>query len=364
VINKLVLENLRHRPVRAFLSILLIAVPVTLMLTLVGLSKGTLEDTARRAKGVGADIIVRPRGSSLIGLSSAPIPQGIVDMIAKEPHVTLATGTMTHPLGGLSSVAGVDLEKFNQMSGGFKYIQGGKFENPNDIIVDEYFARQNKVGVGGKLTVLNLDWRVCGVVEPGKLGRVFLPLAVLQDKTGNTGKLSQIYVKVDSPESIPKVIDALKAKLVDYPIYSMEELTSLISVSSVPLLEGFINVVVGVSIVISFSVVCLSMYMTVLQRTREIGILKSLGASRFYILDIILREAAIFGITGTVIGIGFSFATRLVIQRMVPGSLTQSIVPGWWPIAGMIALSASLLGAMYPGLRAALQDPIEALAYE
>jgi putative ABC transport system permease protein len=261
-------------------------------------------------------------------------------------------------------VAGVDLEKFNQMSGGFKYLQGGPFQQPDDIIVDEYYARQSKVSAGNRLNLMNLDWRVCGVVEPGKLGRVFLPLGVLQDKTGNPGKLSQIYIKVDSQENVPNVIDALKAKLVDYPIYSMEELTSMISVSSVPLLEGFINVVVGVSVVISFSVVCLSMYMAVLQRTHEIGILKSLGASRSYILNIILREAGVFGIAGTLIGIAFSFGTRLVIQRMVPGSLTQSVVPGWWPIAGVIALSASLLGALDPGLRAALQDPIEALAYE
>jgi putative ABC transport system permease protein len=160
------------------------------------------------------------------------------------------------------------------------------------------------------------------------------------------------------------VIAALKAKLQGYPIYSMEELTSLISVNNVPALRSFINVMIAIAMVIGFAVVCLSMYMAVLQRTREIGILKSLGASKTYILQIIMVEAAFLGVTGTVIGILLSFVAQLLINNLVPASLQQAIVPDWWPIALIIALAASLFGALYPGYLAARQDPIEALAYE
>ena len=75
MIQKLVWENVKHRPLRTLLSALLIAVPVTLVLTLVGLSKGILEDISRRAKGVGADIVIRPKGSSFLQLGSAPIDE-------------------------------------------------------------------------------------------------------------------------------------------------------------------------------------------------------------------------------------------------------------------------------------------------
>jgi putative ABC transport system permease protein len=64
------------------------------------------------------------------------------------------------------------------------------------------------------------------------------------------------------------------------------------------------------------------------------------------------------------VGVVLSFAARGLIVALVPASLTQAIVPEWWPIAGIIALVGALLGALYPGLRAARQDPIEALAYE
>ena len=61
MINKLVLENLKHRPVRTMLSISAIAIEVTMILTLVGLSRGMLDESARRARGVGADIWIRPQ---------------------------------------------------------------------------------------------------------------------------------------------------------------------------------------------------------------------------------------------------------------------------------------------------------------
>jgi putative ABC transport system permease protein len=120
----------------------------------------------------------------------------------------------------------------------------------------------------------------------------------------------------------------------------------------------------GIGVVIGFAVVCLSMYMSVLQRTREIGILKSLGASKTFILRIILAEAIVLGIGGTVIGILMSYGAWWLIRTFVPASLPMIIMYSWWPIAGAVTLVGALLGALYPGLSAARHDPIEALAYE
>jgi putative ABC transport system permease protein len=106
------------------------------------------------------------------------------------------------------------------------------------------------------------------------------------------------------------------------------------------------------------------MYTAVLERTREIGILKALGASPAFVLGILFRETLLLAIFGSALGIGFSYGTRWLIMTLVPASLEQIIVYGWWPIAGAIALVGALLGAAYPGWRAARQDPIEALSYE
>jgi putative ABC transport system permease protein len=352
---------------RSLLSMFLIAVPVTLILCLVGLSRGMLDDSARRARGIGADIIIRPPQTSVLTLSGAPILEKLVDVIQRKPHVALAIGMIVHPVTSVTFVSGIDLGGFNRMSGGFKYLEGGPFRNPDDIIVDDYYARQHKLHAGDRVTdVLNHRWRVSGVAEGGKLARLAVPMRTLQDLTGNTGKVSQIFVKADRAADIPEVLAGLKTLLPTYNIYTMEEFTSLLTVENVQggALSTFIDVMVGIGVVIGFAVVLLSMYMAVLQRTREIGILKALGASRWFILKIILAEAVVMGLGGTVVGIGLSFAARALILALYPASLTQAITPDWWPIAGAISLAGVLLGALYPGLSAAAQDPIEALAYE
>ncbi len=332
LLNKLVLENLKHRPVRTFLSVLAIGVEVTMMLTLVGLSHGMLDESARRARGVGADIVVRPPGSSVISLSSAPMSDKFIQFFEKQPHVSLAVGTMVHPIGGINTITGIDLDRFNRISGGFRYQSGGPFDGPDDIIVDEFYATQNNLKAGSMHELLNRQWRVAGVVEPGKLARIFVQLPVLQELTGNTGKLSQIYLKVDDPALDDEVVRQLRSipALKDYYIYTLEEFTSLISVTNVPGLRAFIYVIIGLSVVVGFIVVFMAMYTAVLERTREIGVLKALGASSGYILNLLVRETVLLALLGSVLGILMTFGSRWLIETLVPASLTIRLCrPGW-----------------------------------
>jgi putative ABC transport system permease protein len=364
VTGKLVLENLKHKPMRSLLSILLIGVPVTLILCLVGLSHGFLEDSQRRTRGIGADVIVRPPGSTLLTLSGG-ISDKIVDWLGQRPHVKLAVGAVNQPVQGVTlGATGINLKQFDSMSGGFTYLHGGPYQGPDDVIIDQYYADQQHAHVGDRITILNTPWRVCGIIEGGKLAHIVFPLGVLQDKTSNTGKVSQIYLKLDDPANTAAVVQQLKSLLPDYPIYSMDEFTSLYNVNNIPALKQFIIVIMAIGVIIGFAVVCLSMYMAVLQRTREIGILKSLGASQVFILRIILTEALILGIGGTLLGIVMSFGAWWLIRTVEPASIPMAIVPAWWPIAGVVTLIGTALGALYPGLSAARHDTIEALAYE
>lgn len=364
MVNKLVLENLKHRPLRTLLTAFTIGMQVTMILTLVGISRGLLADSAIRARSTGADIWVRPPGSSAISFSSAGMSEKMVGYFRKQPHVVMATGMMIQPIGGVNTVAGIDLEEFTRISGGFRYLEGAPFKNDQEIIIDEFYAKQNAKHAGDTVTILNRPWKVAGVVEAGKLGRMFVPMHTLQDLTGNTGKLSQILLKLDDPKYTNGVVALLKKELPDYQIYSIEEFTSMFSVSNVPGLNTFIAVIIGLSIVLGFMVVSLTMYAAVLERTREIGVLKALGASPVYVLNILLRETAVLAVIGWIAGIGLSFVARWAIQTFVPASLTQQIVPDWWPTVFLVALAGAMLGAVYPGLKAARQDAIEALSYD
>lgn len=349
---------------RTLLSMLAIGVEVTMVLTLVGLSYGMIEESARRTRGVGADIIVRPPFSSALSLSGAPMNDALVKFFTTVPHVKQATGTVVETIIFPETMTGVDLQAFSEMSGGLRYLKGGPFEGPDDVIVDEYYARQKNLKVGSTVNLKNRNWRVCGIVEPGKLSRVFVQLGVLQNLTGNSSKLSQIYLKLDDQANLNTVITDLRTKLKDYQIYSTEELVSLLSINSLPGLKAFIAVIIGLAVVIGFLVVFLTMYTAVLERTREIGILKALGASPSYVLSVLLRETALLAIAGSILGIGLSYFSRWLIMTIVPASLQQNIVPLWWPITTLIALTGAMLGTLYPGWKAAKQDAIEALAYD
>ncbi len=337
-----------------------------MILTLVGVSRGMVEESKKRASGVGADIWVRPPNSSLLSFSSASMPDKLVDFFAQQPHVTIATGSVNYSAGVMESVAGVDLDKFGRMSGGFRFFEGGPIQKPDDIMVDDRFAAQRGLHVGDRLSLWNRQWTVSGIFESGKLARIILPMAVVQDLSGASGRISQIFLKLDDPKKTNSVIASLKANpaLQGYPIYSVEEWTSLFSVNRITGLSAFIGVVITLAVVVGFLVVFLSMYTAVLERTREIGILKALGATPGYILGILLRETAVLAAGGAVLGIGLTFGTRWMVNTFAGPSLTQSIVFDWWPITTAIALIGSLMGTLYPGWKAIRQDALEALQYE
>jgi putative ABC transport system permease protein len=364
LLNKLIFANLGHRPVRTLLSVLAIAVEVTMILTLVGVSNGTLDQSAQRARGVGADIWFRPPGSSAIGLSTAPMSDKIPALLMQEPHVTFAMGGMVQPLSGFDSMTGLDLNDFQKLSGGFRYLAGGPLVNDDDILVDEYYAKQKKLKVGDTVNLVNHDWKVAGILEGGKLARVCVKLSVLQRLTGNPGHLSQIFIKVDDPSKAQDVVDALRVKFKGYQIYTSEEFMSMLTINSVGLLKNFIGVVIGIAVVVGFIVVFMAMYTAVLERTREIGILKAVGGSSSLILSILFRETLVLALLGSVVGILLTYGTQWMMRHVVPSSLEQETVYGWWPIATGIAVVGALLGAIVPGLKAVKQDVTEALSYE
>jgi putative ABC transport system permease protein len=367
VTTKLVVENLKNKPMRSLLSFLLIGVPVTLILTLVGLSTGMLQDSKERARGVGTDILVRASSTQTgINMQADALSEAYLDYFrTKVPHVKLAMGVINHSIDFPLIITGLDQGDFNAMSGGFTYLAGQHgLRNPDDILVDEPYARQKKIGIGATITLFNHDWHLVGIIGGGKLARVVVPLKTLQQVLPeDTNKVTGIYLKLDDPRNIDSVMRFIQENT-SLKVNSMEEITALYSVNSYPGLAEFTYVVMGIGVVIGFAVVCLSMYMAVLQRTREIGILKAIGGSNGFILRIILAEAMVLGIGGTVFGILMSFGAWWLIRTFVPSSLPMVIVPLWWPIAGAITLVGATLGALYPGLSAARHDPIEALAYE
>ena len=368
MINKLVFENLRHRWVRTLLSALVIGVQVMSILTLIGLSRGMLQESATRQKGTGADIFLKPdNGGATVSFGSGQILEKFVPVVARQPHVVQAVGVLSTNVELITTMSGVDISELERMSGGIRLADGRLPTQPDDLLVDQYYARQNNIRVGQKWKLLNHDWTVCGIMQGGVLGRLMVPLTTLQTLTSNADppRLTEILVKLNNPaltnQEVAEFNNKFKGNL---RAISMEALISQFSISNIPQLKAFIGVITGLAVVVGFLVVFLSMYTAVVERTREIGILKALGAKPQTIIDILIREALVLALVGCAIGIGLSFASKALVTTLRPSSLQVVNAPDWWPWAALIAIGGAMLGAIYPGLKAARQDAIEALSYE
>ena len=368
MMNRMIVGNLVHRPLRSLISMVAVALEVTLILLIVGLCVGILQDQQSRTAGSGADVIVMPPGSSFIaGLTGSPMSIKVADILAKLPHVEKVAPVITNvsTAGTLEIITGIDLPSYEGLSGGFHYLKGGPFQAPNDVIVDDLFAQAKHAKVGDTLEVLNHPFRICGIVEHGKGGRKFLPLSTMQDLMGAENKASQMYLKLDDPANADAVVDEIKhvPGMQTYISSSMATYLSMMTPTKYPYLSTFLRVVIWISVVIGVLVIFQAMYAAVMERTREIGILKSMGASKLYIVNVVLRETILLAFGGIILGVAFSLGTRAVLAHKLP--LLQVIVSGGWIArAALIAVASAIGGALYPAFKAAQKDPIEALAYE
>lgn len=366
--NKLIVSNLVHRPIRSLISITAIAVEVTLILVIVGLSMGILNDSKARTAGIGADVMVRPPGSTnLVGMSGAPAPIKIADLLRKLPHVVDVSPVVTQLNSGksLEILYGIDIDTFQKLSNGFTFVEGGPFTGPDDIIIDDIAAASMHVHAGNTMEVLNHKFHVSGIVQNGKGARKFMPIGTVQDLIGAPNRASIFYVKLDDPNNADAFIADLKKipGMEQYNTQSVKEWLSLMTPDSLPGFSTFINVVIGVSVCIGFIVIFQSMYTAVMERTREIGILKSMGASKAYIVGLILRETTALALTGIIFGIVISYAASYGIVHKFP-TIRVVVQTDWVVRAAVIAVIGAMLGAIYPAYRAAQKDPIDALAYE
>jgi putative ABC transport system permease protein len=272
---------------------------------------------------------------------------------------------------------GNHLDQLRKASGYYDPAQVGDAEVQAacELVIDTRLANVGKYRVGSHITYLGREFTIVGIVESGVAGRVFCPLQVLQYvKNAGVPWVSLFFVQLQPPpadwkptpgapaatyeEAIADALSArLKAKVEPKGAYRA------LMYESFSQLYVYINVASGLALVVCFIIILLSMYTMVLERTREIGILKSLGAGRRYLIGLSITEALIVCLSGTALGILLACATKVGLEAARP-LLTLSLQPKFILLALVIGVVGGTLSALYPGYRAAKLDPVAALASE
>src|SRR5256885_1405146 len=348
---------------RAFLSILAVTIQVFLVLMIVGLTTGVVSEWGKRVEGVGADILVQPPNSSMfLAFGRAVLPESLGEKIANLPGVDEVAPTLTlMDQKHFVLVYGIDYKRFNALSRGFLFRSGKPFEAPNDAIADDVVAQSKHLKVGDKVTLINHEFTICGIVAHGKGARYFIPLKTAKDIAGAEQRVSMLYVrsKGDIEAARAQILGALPGN----DVKSVAEYTTLMTSSNLPELKPFIRTMVLIGMVISFLVVLMNMHTMVMERTREIGILKALGSSRLDIVKLLLGETLVLAVLGGVAGIALSFLVEGILRETKP-SLEILITPAWPGGALLLGLGEAAARELDPALRAASFDPVVALAYE
>ncbi len=365
--NKLVVGNVLYRPVRTAISIFAVAIEVIMILSVVAIMVGIVQGAATETSGIGADIIVQPPNASFISsVGGAPVPAKVADVLAKLPHVAAASPVAVdlNLSGAVQSLDGIDFSSYNALRP-FVFLAGGPFTGPDSIIVDDLYARSHHVTVGSPIRLMNHEFHVSGIVEHGKGARVFLPLQTLSTLMGTPGNASLFYIRSDNNKYEQNIIDEIHSTpgLASYKVQTLAEWMSMMTPEHLPGFNIALNTVIVIAVIVGFLVIFQSMYTAVMERTREIGILKSLGGSKLYIVNLVVREAALLALVGIGLGLALSQLLKVLLAAKFP-TLPYMLTTHWRLEASGIALAGAILGALYPAWAAARKDPIDALAYE
>jgi putative ABC transport system permease protein len=363
VIWHLLWSNLGVRPLRSALSIMALSLQVFLILLIVGLTSGALSDWRTRAEGIGADIIVQPPNSSIFfAFSSAVMPDSLAEKISSMPGIDeVGAVLIVVDQKNLGVVYGIDYDRFAGLSNGFSYISGGPYHKPDEAIADDLAAQSRKLRVGQKTMLLGHEFTISGIVHHGKGARFFIPIKTAQDIAGADGRASMFFVR--SKGDTEAALNELVKEFPTYKIRSMAEFSTLMTSSNLPELKPFIRSFVLLGVVISFLVVLLTMHTMVLERTRDIGVLRALGSSRVEVCAMILGETLVMVGLGVIFGIFCTYGVVAILHRTSP-TLQISVEGGWILRSILLTIAGAIAGATYPALRAAQSDPVDALAYE
>jgi putative ABC transport system permease protein len=363
--ENLITANVRSRPTRTFISILAVALGVTIMLVIGGMVSGTLNDSLERTVSMGADYMLQSLGSNAIyAFSSADLSVKLAGAIKGVPGVSAVTPVLSKiymPDFGL--VFGIDLPSFNQFPGRLQILSGQASLKNDEVIVDKLYADKKKLTLGMPLTVFNHQFTVVGICSPGSIVRVFVPLNTFQKLNGTPDRVTIMFIKAAPGANVEAVFGELQRKFPGCALARASDANLLLSDARLPLLGEFRMILVIISMLLSFMVILLAMYTTIFERTREIGILKSLGASRNFIVGMILKESVIICSLGALLGICVSEIIRKVVITRFP---TLQVAMSFDDlIKGLVlGLVAGTLGALYPAYKAAKMDPVKALSYE
>ena len=399
--------NLTHHRLRTILSALAVGLGLALFLVSKGLASGSIGEVADRMQSVQAELIILPNQENMIFSGGAVFgrryEEHLLSLADEQGPITrevIPVFWANVKMGGQQQrLFGVHPEQMHLFLGARRVLDGKLFDrahllserlaalraetgSPNvarhitdddladglELVIDDLLRGvgngEREYRVGDFVRVMGKRFRIVGVVELGVAGRVFAPIDTLRHML-NYGEpqCSMFFIKLRDDVDPVGALGFLTRELgSDVRVQLASDYQGLLE-KELGKVYMYINATNALALIVCFLFILLTMYTFVLERTREIGILKSLGMTRLGLVGLSMTEALLISLGGVVIGVGLSFAAKAILAARLP-LLTVELSAEHLAAAVLIGIAGGLASALYPGWHAARLEPAHALAYE
>jgi ABC-type lipoprotein release transport system permease subunit len=361
------LRNMWRRRTRTLLTMLGIGVGIAAIVALKGTTDGFIESFTSLAMGTGSDLMAEEADASDMGYST--IDERVGARLEALPDVESTSG-VAFAFASTEEMFLFFMMGYNPREYAirhFKIVEGQPLATNRQIILGRAAAETLKAEVGDTIRVLDSAFRVVGIYETGvgfeESGAV-ITLRDAQRLSGRPHQVSMYAIRLTDPSRADEVLAYLEENFpeIDAALTSefAENLPDMQSTREMVQQIAFLAILLGGVGMLN------TMLMSVLERTREIGVLRALGWRRRQVVGMILREALALGVVGGIFGIllGIGLAWSLTMIPAIGGMLDPQYNAQLFLLAMAVALGTGLLGGLYPAWRATRMQPVEALRYE
>lgn len=407
-IFKLSFNMLMHSKLRSWLTILGIFIGVAAVVAIISLGQGLQANVNSQIQGLGQDLITISSGSSrAFGPGGGARSQININQMSDKDVQTLklvqgiksinaivnGRANVTYQGDGASlSIQGEDPSVFKEFI--TTSLSSGRYLGPGDsrsVVIGYNIANniyRSKIEVGSILTINNKPFRVIGVLSSssgfgGSDSQIFMPIKDAREVLAATTTLannqySLITVKVQDAKYVQEISSSIENALInshhvtsnteDFTITSAQALQQRFSAVTGGI-TLFLGIIAAVSLLVGGIGVANTMFTSVLEKTRDIGVMKAIGAKNSDILLIFLFNSGLLGLVGGLLGILFAIVISLIVPYLGlsfgrESGLTIPINPGLMLFAVAFSILIGMLSGAIPAYRASKLRPVEALRYE
>jgi len=404
----LALNILRHSKLRSYLTIIGIVIGVAAVVAIISIGDGLSQTVEESLGGMGAEIItVTPGYSGAIdifgsgppapgegggfpgtdtGGSDALLTDKDIQALRSVEDIDYIQGTVSgrgsaYYLGENAgvSITGVDTRVWKDITTSDialgRFLSSGDY---NSIVVGASIAEdmfKQPLGINRMIEIEEKSFKIVGILEPGSDDRtVIMPIDAARDIFSDIDpdEYHSITIKASDSDAVDKVIEDVERKLFlsrhvterdrDFSVISMKAIQEQVN-QIMGTMTAFLTAIAAVSLLVGAVGIANTMFTTVMEKTKEIGIMKSIGAKNRDILTIFILYAALVGLMGGLIGITLGAGMSMALGGMAEG-FTTVITPQLLVMGLAIAVGIGTVSGMIPARRASMLKPVDALRYE